>query len=53
MLLRAGADPVKRQSDGRYALDWAAQEGYEAVVERLLAHDPHLPVRQDSPCAPR
>jgi ankyrin repeat protein len=42
VLLERGADPHKRESDGTRALDWAAQEGHQAVVELLLARDPGL-----------
>jgi ankyrin repeat protein len=41
-LLVQGADPRRRESEGTHALDWAAQEGHQAVVDLLLGHDPGL-----------
>jgi len=41
-LLERGADPYKRGAEGAQALDWAAHQGHQAVVELLLAHDPEL-----------
>jgi ankyrin repeat protein len=41
-LLGRGADPSRRLADGTRALDWAASQGHQAVVERLLSQDPGL-----------
>jgi ankyrin repeat protein len=42
LLLARGADPRLRKEEGTRALDWAAQEGFQEVVDLLLAHDPGL-----------
>lgn len=42
VLLARGAHPRKRLASGFRALDLAAHQGHQAVVERLLAHDPQL-----------
>jgi ankyrin repeat protein len=42
LLLTRGADARRCEPSGTHALDWAAQEGHQQVVEMLLAHDPLL-----------
>jgi ankyrin repeat protein len=42
ILVERGADPRRQAADGTRALDCAARNGYQAVVEGLLAHDPAL-----------
>jgi serine/threonine-protein phosphatase 6 regulatory ankyrin repeat subunit B len=42
LLLARGADPRGRMEEGGRALDCAAEDGHQEVVELLLTHDPSL-----------